>query len=96
MDPTRYDHEVFDITTAISRQVFPISLDTDAPAFRAGLDRLLHWSRRIDAAKARGGLVGGIARGWAAMGAAGCFARLYLQPVRRHALPAQMRVAPVW
>ena len=96
MDPTDYDHQVFDITTTISKQVFPISLDTAAPAFRAGLDRLLYWSRRIDAAKARGGLIGRLQQGWCAAGAALTFARLYLHPVHRHELPADMRVAPTW
>lgn len=96
MDATAYDHRVFEITTAISRQVFPISLDTDAPAFRAGLDRLVEWSRRMDAAKARGGLVGRLQQGWAAVGATLTFARLYLHPVQRHALPAEIRVTPAW
>ena len=96
MDPTTYDYKVFDITTAISKQVFPISLDTDAPGFRRGLERLLGWANRIEAAKQRGGLVGKLQQGWAAAGAALCFARLYLQPVQQHELPAQIRVAPSW
>ncbi|MFX8180163.1 magnesium-protoporphyrin IX monomethyl ester cyclase, partial [Acinetobacter baumannii] len=28
MDPTEYDYRVFDSTTEITRQVFPLSLDT--------------------------------------------------------------------
>jgi len=96
MDPTDYDHRVFDITTEITKQVFPISLDTHHPAFRSGLDRLLQWSRRADAAKARGGLVGRLQQGWCAAGAALTFARLYLHPVQRHDLPVEMRVAPSW
>ncbi|KQP35360.1 magnesium-protoporphyrin IX monomethyl ester (oxidative) cyclase [Pseudorhodoferax sp. Leaf274] len=96
MDPTTYDYKVFDITTEISQQVFPISLDTDHPAFRAGLERLLHWSRRIDAGKARGGVVGRVQQAIGAVGAAGSFLRLYLRPVKQHALPADMRVAPSW
>lgn len=96
MDPTTYDYKVFDITTEISRQVFPISLDTDHPAFRAGLERLLHWSRRIDAAKARGGVIGKLQQAFGALGAGACFLRLYLRPVKQHALPAEMRVAPSW
>lgn len=96
MDPTSYDYRVFEITTAISRQVFSISLDTDSPDFRAGLDRLLHCARKLEAAKARGGLLGRLGQGWHAARAALCFAGLYLQPVKHHALPAEMRVAPSW
>lgn len=91
-----YDHEVFRITTEISKQVFPISLDTDHPSFRAGLDRLVKLQAGIDAAKARGGLVGRLQQAGHAAAAALTFARLYLRPVKRHALPAQVRVAPSW
>ena len=96
LDPTSYDYEVFRITTEISKQVFPISLDTDAPAFRAGLDRLFHLQMRIDAAKARGGVMGKLAQAGLAAQAALTFGRLYLLPVNRHDLPAQVRVAPSW
>jgi magnesium-protoporphyrin IX monomethyl ester (oxidative) cyclase len=96
MDATEYDHKVFDITTTIARQVFPISLDTHAPAFRSGLDRLLHWSRKADAAKARGGLIGKVQLGLCATAAAWTFLKLYLHPVQRHELPAEIRVAPSW
>ncbi len=96
LDPTSYDHEVFRITTEISKQVFPISLDTDAPAFRAGLDRLFQLQQRIDAAKARGGVLGKLAQAGLAAQAVLTFGRLYLLPVKRHDLPAQIRVAPVW
>jgi magnesium-protoporphyrin IX monomethyl ester (oxidative) cyclase len=95
-DPDEFDYRVFDITTAISRQVFPLSLDTDAPAFRAGLERLVEISRAHSAAKARGGLVGRLRQAGCAVAGALTFARLYLLPVRRHELPAQVRVAPAW
>ena len=50
----------------------------------------------MDAAKARGGLVGKLQQaGWALAGAA-TFARLYLLPVQNHELPAQVRMAPAW
>ncbi len=96
LDSDEYDYRVFDITTEISKQVFPISLDTNHPAFRAGLRRLLEVSEGFARAKAQGGVVGLVKRaGWALVGA-GTFVKLYLMPVKRHELPAQMRVAPAW
>jgi magnesium-protoporphyrin IX monomethyl ester (oxidative) cyclase len=96
IDPDEYDWRVFDITTEISKQVFPISLDTNHPRFRAGLHRLVEVSEGFARAKARGGVVGLLKQaGWAAAGAA-TFAKLYLMPVNRHALPMQMRVVPAW
>ena len=96
LEPDEFDYRVFDITTAISRQVFPLSLDTDAPAFRAGLSRLVDARRRFDAGAARGGVFGRLQQAAAAASGALNFARLYLHPVKRHALPAQVRVTPVW
>jgi len=96
MDPTDYDHKVFRITTDISKQVFPISLDIDNPKFHAGLERLLEISRAVDAAKRQGGVVGGLKRIGLAVAAAATFGRLYLMPVHRHDLPAQVRMAPAW
>lgn len=91
-----YDYRVFDITTEISKQVFPVSLDTDAPAFRALLNKLVDARVRYDAAAARGGLVGKLQQAAAAVSGAVTFARLYLHPVKKHALPQQIRVAPAW
>jgi magnesium-protoporphyrin IX monomethyl ester (oxidative) cyclase len=96
LDPTTYDYEVFRITTEISKQVFPISLDADAPAFRAGMTRLFDLQMRIDAAKARGGVMGKLAQAGLAAQALATFAKLYLLPVNRHDLPVQVRVAPAW
>jgi magnesium-protoporphyrin IX monomethyl ester (oxidative) cyclase len=50
----------------------------------------------LAAAKAKGGVVGGIKRvGWTAAAAA-AFARLYLLPAKPNELPAQIRMAPAW
>lgn len=96
LESTDYDYRVFEITNEISRQVFPVTLDIDHPAFRAGMDRLFRLQLGVQAARARGGLLGKLREGalWAAAGAT--FARLYLLPVKRHALPAELRVAPAW
>jgi magnesium-protoporphyrin IX monomethyl ester (oxidative) cyclase len=96
LEPTEYDYKVFEITNRISEQVFPISMDIDNPAWRAGMDKLVRVQAGMDAAKARGGIVGAVQRaGWAVVGAA-TFARIYMLPVKRHALPTQIRMAPAW
>jgi magnesium-protoporphyrin IX monomethyl ester (oxidative) cyclase len=96
IDPEEYDWRVFDITTEISRQVFPISLDTNSERFRNGLRELFRISQGIERAKAQGGLTG-LAKqaGWALKGLS-TFVGLYLHPVKRHDLPQTIRVAPAW
>jgi magnesium-protoporphyrin IX monomethyl ester (oxidative) cyclase len=96
LESTSYDYQVFQITNEISRQVFPISLDIDAPAFRAGMERLFELQTKMDAAKARGGLIGKLRQAACAVAGVATFARLYLLPVKHHALPEQLRVAPAW
>ena len=46
LESTDYDYKVFRITSEISKQVFPLSLDIDHPAFRAGMERLFRIWRR--------------------------------------------------
>ena len=96
LEPTEYDYTVFRITSEISKQCFPLTLDTDHPAFRAGLTRLCMLSKKMDAAKARGGLVGKLTQAGCAVAAFGTFARLYLMPVKTHALPETIHMAPAW
>lgn len=96
LDPNEYDYTVFRITTEITKQVFPISLDTDNPQFRAMLERLHTISNHINAAKTQGGIVGLAKQGlWAIVGAT-TFVRLYCFPVKHHALPTEMRMVPAW
>jgi magnesium-protoporphyrin IX monomethyl ester (oxidative) cyclase len=96
VDPTDYDYKVFRITSEISKQTFPLELDIDNPKFRAGLDKLLAHSRGIAAAKARGGIMGKLAQAGHVAGSALTFARLYVLPVKANALPADIRLEPVW
>ena len=96
LEPDDFDYRVFEITSEISRQVFPLTLDTDAPVFRKGLDRLVQARVRFDAGRERGGIVGRLQQAGAAMSGGLTFVRLFLHPVKRHDLPAQIRVAPVW
>lgn len=94
--PTDYDFRVFRITSEISKQTFPITLDIGNPKFKPGLDRLLACSRKIDEAKTEGGLTGKLKHGVQAAIAAATFARLYLLPVKENAMPADIRLQPVW
>ena len=96
LDSTHYDYQVFDITTEISKQVFPVSLDTDLPAFRSGLERLHQIQVSFNEAKERGGLIGKLKQAGLALAGVATFARLYFLPVKRHALPEQVRMAPAW
>ncbi|MGC6399057.1 magnesium-protoporphyrin IX monomethyl ester (oxidative) cyclase [Sphingomonas sp. FW199] len=94
--PADYGYEVFSICTEISRQVFPVELDTDDPAFRRTLEQLRLASVAIEAAKARGG-VSGLAGRAANMARAGfAFARLYLMKPRANELPRSIRLQPAW
>jgi magnesium-protoporphyrin IX monomethyl ester (oxidative) cyclase len=93
---TEYDYDVFRITNTITKQVFPLTLDIDHPAFRAGLERLFRISQAVEQAKAQGGVIGFVKRAaWSVAGLA-TFARLYVLPTVPNELPAQMRMQPAW
>jgi magnesium-protoporphyrin IX monomethyl ester (oxidative) cyclase len=96
LDPTPTTTSVFDITTEITARCSRCRW-TPTARFRAGLvKRLVECSNGLAAAKERGGVVGLVRQaGWAAA-AVVAFVRLYTLPVKRHDLPAQMRVAPAW
>ena len=96
IDPGAYDFRVFAITQEIAAQVFPVALDLDHPAFRAGLERMFRITQARAEAKAQGGIGGSIKRAGLALAAAATFARLYLLPVKRTALPATVLLAPAW
>ena len=96
MKPAEFGFSVFRITTAISRQIFPVSLDIEHPAFRAGLESMRINFEAAQAARARGGLIGKLQQASANLKIAASFVRLYLRPVHRHALPDDVRVAPAW
>ena len=82
LDATQYDYEVFRITSEITKQVFPLTLDIDDPRFRAGLERMRRISVATEAAKAQGGLIGGIKRVGLGLAAGATFVRLYCLPVK--------------
>ncbi|MBY0582096.1 MAG: magnesium-protoporphyrin IX monomethyl ester (oxidative) cyclase [Sphingomonas sp.] len=96
INPRDYDLQVFRVCSEITRQVFPIVLDTDSGRFQAGLERMRLISLKIEDAKAQGGLIGAIKRGWNIAAAGVTFLGLYLTPVQRNEAPANVRLVPAW
>jgi magnesium-protoporphyrin IX monomethyl ester (oxidative) cyclase len=95
-ESTDYDYEVFRITSDIARQVFPIEVDIDHPVFHGCMTRLVELSIANAKAKERGGVIGLIGRATTAVQAVYTFGRLYLLPVKKNELPADIRMQPTW
>lgn len=96
VDPTEYDFEVFKITSAISQQVFPLTIDLENPAFHASLERLRKIAEATAAAERQGGLGGRFRRLGLGLAAGAAFLRLFVLPTKRNELPQQVRLAPAW
>lgn len=96
LEPSEYDFEVFRITNEITKQVFPIMLDIDNPAFRSGLEQLFACTQKANAGRTAGGVVGRARQAyWAAAGALK-FVQMYFIPVKSHALPNTVKMVPAW
>jgi magnesium-protoporphyrin IX monomethyl ester (oxidative) cyclase len=96
LDITDYDYQVFETCTQISRQAFPMTLDTENPRFRAAMEAMRRASVRLEAARQDQGvrrivrrLAASVAAGWA-------FLRLYVVPVHANELPAHVSISPMW
>jgi len=95
-DATEYGLEVFRKTNAISKQVFPLTIDIDNPKFRNLLDRMYRNTVAIEETREKGGLFQAIKRGTLMLRNAGIFARLYTLPVIPNELPAEVRMQPAY
>jgi magnesium-protoporphyrin IX monomethyl ester (oxidative) cyclase len=95
LDPTAYDMQVFRVTTEITKQVFPLMLDLDNPAFRKGLDRLHGINVSLSAIKGSG-LGARIRRAGLMAAASAVFARLMVLPAKGNEIPARSRLQPAW
>jgi magnesium-protoporphyrin IX monomethyl ester (oxidative) cyclase len=96
IDPTEYGYKVFKITSEISRQVFPLELDIDNPAFFACLEKLRKINDRNGDWQKKGGLTAKLGAMWSAAAAGTTLLRLYLIPAKTNDLPADVRLAPTW
>jgi magnesium-protoporphyrin IX monomethyl ester (oxidative) cyclase len=91
-----YDMKVFRITSEISKQVFPFTLDLDNPAFTGGLKKLLKINKAMGEAKSAGGPLGKLRQATLGARAALAFLQLYMVPVKDNELPNSSRLQPAW
>jgi len=96
LDPTAYDFQVFHITTEIARQTFPVSLDLDNPAFRAGLESLRVLTVKMAALNGKSKIVKTVLKLGLQAQAAAIFLKLFIMKPKSHALPTDVRLAPSW
>ncbi|MEL6201155.1 MAG: magnesium-protoporphyrin IX monomethyl ester (oxidative) cyclase [Pseudomonadota bacterium] len=96
VDIDDYDWKVFHLTSEISKQVFPLTLDLDNPALVAGFKRMVEISNAMEAATKRGGITGAIGKAWHGARAVTNFARLYIIPTQSNDIPETSRLHPVW
>ena len=94
--PADYGYEVFDVCNQISRQVFPVELDTEDMRFRAAMEDIRRASVGIENAKTRGGISGTLGRAGSMAKAGFAFARMFFMKPRVNELPAIVRLVPVW
>lgn len=96
VDIEDYDMRVFRLTSEISKQVFPLTLDLDNPKLLTGFRRLERINRKVGAADAKGGVVGKAKKAFWILAAGATFARLYALPTTPNDAPASSRLEPVW
>jgi magnesium-protoporphyrin IX monomethyl ester (oxidative) cyclase len=96
MNVDDFDKRVITLTNQISRQVFPETIDTDNPKVWALFEEMWRNTAKMNEIEQRGGALAGVRV--AALKAANAlvFARLFLIPPHRQALPANVRLEPVW
>ena len=96
VDPDWYAHEVFTKTSALSEQIFPITLDIENPRWQRNLERLHRANVDIANAKKQGGLAGKLKQWGASARAALTFAALYTIPAKKHRVPESTRLEPAY
>ncbi len=96
MDTTEYDLRVFDITSEVSKQCFPVVLDYRNPKFIARMNRMVENTRKMGEAKEAGGLMGKVRYNSLALANAYQFFRLYAMKAHRNEVPADFRLSPAY
>ena len=94
LSPTEYDMQVFEITTEISKQVFPVLLDIKNPIFLKNLKKLSHLNEQLEQCGTKG--LFSIRRLVLFVKLGVCFARLFFMKSLVNKLPEDFRVKPSW
>ncbi len=96
MDVTAFDYTVFDITTEISRQVFPLTLDTNDTRFRDGLEKMRELHELRERLSSQNGITSKFKLTLIGVKTGLTFLRLFLLPVHRNDIPHRVRMQPAW
>ena len=96
VSPLDYDRKVLQITSDITKQVFPFTIDLQNPRLWKGFDKLRRISDEVEELKQTGGPLSLIKRGYLAAYAMVTFVKIYTLPVVPSELPQDIRLAPVW
>jgi magnesium-protoporphyrin IX monomethyl ester (oxidative) cyclase len=96
VSPTQYDKEVLHLTSEISKQVFPFTIDLDNQKVWDKFDKLRVLSDRMEEYKEQPGLLSKVKRLVTGIQAGATFVSLYLIPVVPNELKADFRLKPVW
>lgn len=96
IDVDDYDFKVFRLTSEISKQVFPLTLNLDDPRFLAGLKKLQKINVAMNDIEGQTGLGAKLRKGVLVARAALTFGRLYLLPSTPNTLPRVSRLEPIW
>ena len=86
--------KVFEITTEISKQVFPVVLDINNPAFLRHLKKLSYYNEKLEQCDKKKTL--SMRRVMLGLKIAVCFSKLFFMKSFRNDLPADFRVKPTW
>jgi magnesium-protoporphyrin IX monomethyl ester (oxidative) cyclase len=96
VDPDWYAHEVFIKTSALSEQIFPITLDIEHPRWQRGLVRLQKANVDLAQAKKQSGPGAALRRLTSQARAAAAFVSLFTIPAKKHRVPVSTRMEPAY
>jgi len=96
IDVEDYDRRVIKLTNLISRQVFPDTIDCESEGFWELMATMYRNTVALREAEQAGGLFGTLKATWYKAANGLVFARMFFRSPVRQALPADVRMEPVW